>query len=465
MKFGNMLKCAAFALSIIIFQKGIAQENAQQEVLSLDLKQAIQIAFDENLTLKIADSEIQRVDYLKKEAWYSLFPTVNATGQYTNTPKIPVMFMPEMEFQLAENLPPMKFGGAMEMGYKHGFTVGAQANLPLFAMGLYRNIQLSELEMQAVLESARSSKLDLIKEVKNSFYGTLIMQSQYEVLQKSYANALETSEDIKNKYEQGVASEYDKIRAEVATRNILPNLIQMENAVELTKRQLKILLSLPVTTNIEVVGDLTDYENEMMLFAENTEYDLSNNTSLRTLDIQTQKLQKQLQLARSQRLPTLAAFGNFSSQSQTNENTLDIPFYNSFSFGLSLNIPIFNGFTKVMKEKQLKSTLSQMQLQYDLAEQNLNLGLQNSLFEIKRTQVQLESNKEAVAQAEKGYEISKVMYNTGAGTILELNDAENAMTQAMFNYNQSLYDFLKARNDLEALLGLDIPEESNNQNN
>lgn len=459
MKFGNMLKCAAFALSIIIFQKGIAQENAQQEVLRIDLKQAIQIAFDENLTLKIADSEIQRIDYSKKEAWYSLFPTLSATGQYINHVEKPWMFLPE-EFSA--------MGGgssAMQMGNKNSFTAGLQANLPLFAMGLYRNIQLSELEMQTVLESARSSKLDLIKEVKNSFYGTLIMQSQYDVLQKSYANALETSEDIKNKYEQGVASEYDKIRAEVATRNILPNLIQMENAVELTKRQLKILLSLPVTTNIEVVGDLTDYETDMMAFLEDKEYDLSNNTSLRTLDIQTQKLQKQLQLVRSQRMPTLAAFANFSSQSQTDDFTLNLKFRNSFYVGLNLDIPIFNGFTKVMKEKQLKSTLSQMQLQYDLAEQNLNLGLQNSLFEIKRTQVQLESNKEAVAQAEKGYEISKVMYNTGAGTILELNDAENAMTQAMFNYNQSLYDFLKARNDLEALLGLDIPEESNNQNN
>ena len=66
---------------------------------------------------------------------------------------------------------------------------------------------------------------------------------------------------------------------------------------------------------------------------------------------------------------------------------------------------------------------------------------------------QLVVNKEAIAQAERGYEIAKVRYNTGSGTILELNDSELALTQSRLNYQQALYDYLSAQANYEKVMG------------
>jgi len=69
---------------------------------------------------------------------------------------------------------------------------------------------------------------------------------------------------------------------------------------------------------------------------------------------------------------------------------------------------------------------------------------------------QIESNKENVKQAVKGREIAQKRYEVGAGTILEMNDSEVALTQAELTYNQSIYDYLTSKADLDKLVGKDI---------
>ena len=61
--------------------------------------------------------------------------------------------------------------------------------------------------------------------------------------------------------------------------------------------------------------------------------------------------------------------------------------------------------------------------------------------------------QKGVEQAERGYMISQKRYATGAGTWLEMNDAELALTQARLNFNQSIYDYMVAKADLEKVLG------------
>ena len=61
--------------------------------------------------------------------------------------------------------------------------------------------------------------------------------------------------------------------------------------------------------------------------------------------------------------------------------------------------------------------------------------------------------QKGVEQAERGYMISQKRYDTGAGTWLEMNDAELALTQARLNFNQSIYDYMVAKADLEKVLG------------
>ena len=340
----------------------------------------------------------------------------------------------------------------MEVGSTHSYTLAGTAQVPIFSMALYKNIEMSEIEIRAALESARTTKLDLIQQVKNSFYGVVMMEESLKVLEQSFKNAMESAENIRKMYEQGLASEYDKIRSDVAARNISPTLTQARNGLELAKLQLKILLSLPLSQEISADGSFEQFSGQMLNYSAGI-LDVDQNSNLKTMDIQLERLNKSFELIRSQRLPMLAGFANYQMQMQNEEFKFNKPRANSFALGLSLQIPIFNKLSISLKEKQTKVGIRQLEYQRTLLKESLTLSAINSVNEMKRAGAQLKSDREAVEQAMKGYEISKVRYNTGAGTVLEMNDSEVALTRSRLNYTQTLYDFIKARNEYEKVIG------------
>lgn len=429
---------AVLSATMLVSNKIQAQSK---DTVRINIEQALELALNENLTLKISEYDLERVDYLRMESKYALLPSVSANAQYTNNILKPVFF--------SDFFP----GGKMEVGSSNSYAVTGTLQVPLFSLALYKNIQLSEIELRSVLESARSTKLDLLMQVKNTFYGIIMMKESVNVLEQSYKNAKESADNIRNMFEKGMASEYDKIRTDVAVRNILPSLSQAKNALEMAKMQLKVLLSLKMDQPIELEGDFKSLEKDVMSFAASSEINLSENSNLKSLDIQMDKLKKNMEIVNSQRLPSLAGFMNYQLQMQSEKFTFNNTWANSLSAGFVIQIPIFNKLSLNMKEKQIQVGIKQMEFQKQLLSENMTLAVKNAINEMNRAKIQLESDLEAVKQAQKGFEISKVRYSTGAGTVLELNDTEVALTKSRLNLNQTIYDFIKARNEYEKILG------------
>ncbi|MDO5759510.1 MAG: TolC family protein [Bacteroidota bacterium] len=425
----------------------VAQNKA--EVLNIDLKTALTMAEDRNPTIKIADLEIQRVDYSKKETWGNLLPNISATGQYTNNIMKSVMFMPASMSAA--------FGGKsyMEIGYKNSFTGTLSASMPLVNFALWEQLKSKQTEIDLILEQARASKIDMRKQVTDAYFSILLAEASLKVLQQSIDNAKETLKTTKASYEQGVSSEYDYIRAQVQVNNLNPSYLSAKNGVDLAKLQLKMLLSIPMEQEVEVSEVLTDYEANLKLL-EKYESDrlIEYNSTLRQLDLNIQSLQHSLRMTKYQHLPTLSAFGQYAYQTQAEDFKFgDYKWVGSAAIGLTLNIPIFSGNTIINQTKQVQLSLKELQLQRDYTSESQNLQVTSALDNMRTANEQLLVNKEAIAQAEKGYEIAKVRYNTGSGTILELNDSELALTQSRLNYQQALYDYLSAEATLEQVLG------------
>ncbi len=418
-------------------------------VLHLDLQTALKIAHDNNPTLQIADLEIQRVDYSKKETLGSLLPSVSASGQYTNNVMKSVMFMPASMSAM--------MGGAsyMEIGYKNSYTGTVSAQMPLINFTLWESIKAKQTEIDLIMESARSSSLDMTKQVKDAYYGLLLANSSLKVLEQSISNAKEVLKTTKVAYEQGVSSEYDYLRAQVQVNNLNPAYINAKNGVELAELQLKMLLSLPESQEIEIIENLQDYESNFSLLDEfEMSKALTNNTELRQLDLNIANLQHNLKMVKYQHLPSLAAFGQYSYLTQAEDFKFeDYKWVSSAMVGLTLNIPIFNGNTIINKQKQVEIALKELQLQRTYVNDGMNIQVLSALKSMNAAKEQLLVNKEAIAQAERGYEIAKVRYNTGSGTILELNDSELALTQSKLNYQQAIYDYLSAQANYEKVIG------------
>lgn len=436
-------------LCLLGFSHATFAQQEKDSVLNLDLATALKIAHDNNPTIKIAELEIQRVDYSKKEALGNLLPSLSASGQYTNNIMKSVMFMPESFSQM--------MGGQkyMEIGYKNSYTGSISAGLPLVNFSLWEQIKSKQCEIELILEQARASKIDMTKQVKDAYFAVLLAKNSLKVLERSINNAKETLKSTEAGFEQGVVSEYDLIRAKVQVNNLNPSYIAAKNGLELAVLQLKMILSLPQEQEIVFLENLEDFSDRIVSVTDaESERAVNNNSELRQLDLNIMSLQHNLKMVNSQHLPSLSAFGQYAYQTQAEDFRFsEYNWVGSAAVGLQLSIPIFNGRTVVNKAKQLKISLQELQLQKQYASDGIDLQIQSAINNMKAAQEQLSVNKDAISQAERGYEIAKVRYQTGSGTILELNDSELSMTQANLNYQQSLYDFLTAQTNLEKVLG------------
>jgi outer membrane protein TolC len=275
------------------------------------------------------------------------------------------------------------------------------------------------------------------------------------------------AETYARQYEQGTASEYDVLRSEVAVRNIEPTLLQTENAVKLSKLQLKVLMGIDVDIDIVINDKLDNYEQDMYHVTMSIDRSLDNNTDLRQLDLQTKMLEKTATLQKFAYIPTLAAQFNYNWISMSDGGMFDNFRFNPYStVAVALNIPIFSGGSRFYKVKQAEATVAQMGFQRDNLERALNMQVEAQLDAITKSIKQIDSNKLGVQQAEKAYNIMQKSFEIGSATFVTLNDAELALTRARLAYSQAIYDFLAGVSDVKKLLGTtDISKYEPQENN
>lgn len=436
---------AFLAASFCLGLSPAAAQTPGTDSVVVDLAGALRFALSENPTVQIADREIKRKQYAKQEQISGLFPTVSADGSYSRAVKKQVMAM-DMNGQT----------NRIEVGTDNSWSGGFNLSLPLIAPSLWKTIQLSELDVVLSVEQARSSRIDLAGQVQSAYYSLLLARDSYQVLLASYRNAQFNARNTADKYEHGLASEFDKLRSEVTVKNMRPQLVTTENGIRLAEMQLKVLMGMDVDEPVIFAGSLDEYESQMVLdFAVlSRDTSLADNTALRQLDIQEQQLVKTYQLNRSAFLPSLSLSANYQWNSLNNDFRLGhYRWYPYSTVGLSLRIPIFEGRRRIHRQNQDKINIANLKLERENMVRSLQVSVNNALNNIETAIEEVGSNKESIAQAEKAYAIAQKRYEVGSGTLLELNDAEVALTQARLAYNQSIYDYLAARTDLETTLG------------
>lgn len=443
------VKMSLFSLLSAFCISANAQESVPSGTISLTLDKAIEIAVSDNPTIKIADKQIELKQISKDEAWQALLPSADFSGsiQYTVLTAV-------MKLDMGDGTP-----RSLKMGKDNTSTWNGQfqISLPVFAPTVYATMNLTKDDLLNAVEQSRSSRLDLVNQVTKSFYGLILAQDSYDVLVKSYEQAQKNFDVVNSMYELGGTSEYDKISAEVQMRSLQPAVISARNAVNNAKLRLKVLMGITADVDIVVDGSLDDYEEQMYAEILSSEsYSLENNTSLRQLELSESMLNKTLNVQKMSLLPTLAMVGSYSLQSLYNDDFKfgDYSWSKSSSVVMSLSVPIFRmgNYTKM---RSTKLQISQLNENREYTERQLDMQVRSYLDNMKASSEQIASNKEAVAQAEKGREIAEKRYEIGKGTILELNNSEVALTQTKLTYSQSIYDFLTSKADLDKVIGKD----------
>lgn len=433
----------------VLYAGGYVRAQEAKDTLTLTLDRALEIALSDNPTIKVAEEEIALKKVTHKETWQNLLPQASIDGTWNHT------------ISAAQ----MNLGGqSFKMGMDNSNTVSGVLNISLsiFAPSVYKAMSMTKTDIELAVEKSRASKLDLVNQVTKGYYQLMLTQDSYDVLQKSYKLAEDNYNIVNAKYQQGAVSEFDKISAEVQMRSIKPNVISAGNAVTLSKLQLKVLMGVTADVDIEIADNLGNYETE--LFANELNQpaaNLNNNTTMKQLDLNRKMLNQNIKSLRANFMPTLGMNYSYQYQSLYNEdwNILDYNWSGSSALMFTLSIPLYkaSNFTKLKSNRIQIRQLEQNRLD---TERKLNMQITSYQNNMAASSEQVVSNRENVMQAQKAVQIAGKRYEVGKGTVLELNTSQVQLTEAELTYNQSIYDYLVAKADLDQVLGKDYIAEN-----
>ena len=483
------------AASVTMSLNAVAQEvDSTQTATVITLADALKIALSENASVRVADKEIERGGYAKKGTYASLFPQIDITGSFMRTIKKQVMYM-DMDMsdfmgggsssgsgsegseggstgsgsgstgsETSSPMAGMPSGGGIEVGRWNTYNLGVSASMPLINAQLWKSLKISGQNVELAVEKARSSRLDMVTQVKQSYYAVLLAKEALNVYKDVYDNAVKNFEQTQMRYNAQKASELDYTRAKSTVANAIPNVYNAESSVILALWQLKAVMGVSLDQDIDVAGTLGDYSDTMA--TENYSSDaltLDYNTTMRQLAIQADQLAETVKMQKYAYIPSLALTFSYSLNAMTNDFKFSDYRWTPYSYvGLSLNIPIFSGGKRYNDVRQAQAQASELAIQVDDTERQLKIAIRQYLNTMETKMKSLAAAEDGVETAQKAYDIATQSYNVGRSTITELNDAQLALTQSKLAVSQSIYEYVVAKSSLEQILGHDFIDDNGN---
>jgi outer membrane protein len=447
-RFYRSFTYAAVIAIILPFWEGTAQSPPAKR---FTLEEVIRTAVHNNHDLASERLEVGRADARLREAWGYALPTLDVTGRYTRAIQKPVFFFPNIFDTSASKRGQVT---AIAIGSDNSFDLTMTLSQVLFNSAVFTGVGTAKTYAQAAREVYRSKLVATVTGARKAYYSVLLASAVKDMMESNLANAEENARNASILATQGLISEYDRLRSEVALANVRPEVIRAQSNYELALNGLKLAMGVPFDEPVAVDGELTFTPVDDVILADATSSVLDSNPSLVALRLQKEVNDAITAIERSSYLPSLAAFGTYQYQGQKNDLRISTrDFVNSSLVGLSLAVNIFNGFRTSARVEQAELETRKTQEHISHLEITLQTAVHSTGLSLKRAAKLVEAADRTVEQAERGYRIATTRFTTGSGTQLEVHDAQLALTTAKTNRIQAIFDYLVTSADLDQLLG------------
>lgn len=454
------------------FSQDVQVELPDENELTID--QVIKLSVVNNPQVKRAILTVENADEQVKLAWSEVLPSVTSSATFTRNIEIPVNFVPATFFDPDANpdeLVPLQFG--TDNNWQGGITVSQN----IFRGEAIVGISSSSVFKSVQVENLRSTVQQIITQVRKSFHAVLIAEEQLRLQEATISRIEENLEENRSRYEAGLIEEYDVLRLEVQLANQEPQLEDAQLAVEEAYRNLKEVMALPIDMPLEIVGSLSEYRinNPAEGGSENgTIYDIVQATplpilsqeealdvmrgkrgDLRSLDVQQSLKEREIKAIKSRFLPTITA--DYNLQWTAAQPGTPKPFENAVRYQtlmLNVSFPLFTGFERVANLNIAQIERKDLQVQQWAAEKTAFNEYETSLDRLRNLEETATARRQAVDQAQRGYEIAVNRFENGVGSQLEVTEAELQVREAELNYALSVADYLNTKADFDMAIGM-----------
>jgi outer membrane protein len=432
-----------------------------QTKMVLTLENSIDYALEQNPQYQIAQKQLAKAKASVTESYANILPQLDASANFQHNWKIQENTIPNfIKFMLGPGFP-----GVEEMpdyvkisfGLENTLTYGAMVTQPLFLGGAgIAGIQTARAAARASEQNLEAQKQNLIYQSANAFYSCLVTKEVIAVQEEALAQAQENLKVVSKKYDVGMASGFDKMRAQVDVANLQPSVITSKNNYQYALTYLRTILGLPKETDIEVSGELVYTEDDLHGYTlpELQEMALKNRPEMLGLEEQKTISRKGIVIARSQFLPKLFFSTDYSFLAMRNDLKFSQDdFSEGFTSGLSLQIPLFHGFRSA---KQYQKAKLDYKITLDAEKQTSDLiigEVEVTYNKFNESREKYLSAKESVQLAEEALRLANLMYEEGTNTQLDVISSQLALNQSRMNYVNSLFEYQVSRYQLRKSVG------------
>jgi len=434
---------SAVLLSTSVFAEdhvmAATKSQPAQEVpasLQLSLKEAQEYAVKQNRTLRNASLAVQEAYATRWQTIAALLPQVDGSYSYSN--------------YLGYSATLSMAGMDVNINMPNVGALGVTASMGINGQGIV-GVLLNNIAIEMKKISLEQSESELRGSVMGCYVSVLALQSISSLLDSSLVNIQDLEKITQNAVDAGAAEQTaaDQIRVRV---NTLKNSINAQlRSIELATNSLKVLLDVPVETELILTEDLSAVlspERVISLLGEN--FNMDNNLSYQLLQKNVEIAKKNVAMAGWAYGPTLSLAYNFTDQQYYGEGGMRMTPPNVVQ--VSLRMPLWSSGKRAAGVVEKKIALERAKNTLSETTENLEIQYRQLCFNLTNAYETYLNEKDNIEVAQRVFNSATNKYKYGASSNLELTNASNDLINAQSSYIQSVLSLVNAQVELETFL-------------
>lgn len=437
---GRMAAVAAVALCTAI--------TSFSQTGPLTMKQAIDIALQNNLSLKADSMNLSVTDHQNRIVRADLLPQVNYSGKAEVNLALPAQMIPgQFVGQPSKDLV------AVQMGTRYTTGGGVEVSQTLFNKSTRIKVSGAGLNNQIAASRHQLTKEEIVYQVATAYYSLQASAERIRTTQHDYDNLREILAVSKAQFENGVLKKIDYQSLQITTANKEASLNQLQTEYNEQLTNFNYLLGIPADTRT-VISDTIRRLNEWVEAGDL----LQQRQDIQLAGQLIQSKQLEMNSIRAEAKPVISSYFRFNYQSQFNDaaKVFDNDYwFKSSAMGITASLTIFDGHRRRSRYQVAAAQLKQLQFQSDQTRQQAGAEWLVANESLRRDQHQYTTTLNNLGLAEKVFASRRALYTEGVTTLTELLDAESDLSesrnlhiQALIGVQTSLVNTYKAKGTL-----------------
>jgi outer membrane protein len=437
-------------LLTIFLPASLMAQQKKDSIHHFSIAQSVAYAMDHQGNVINARYEVDRATAKVRETVGIGLPQISGSVNIQDFLQIPTTLIPAQFFGgPAGTFEPVKFGT------QYNTSGEIDASQLLFDGSYIVGLEASKTYKELSQKSLQQTSIQTVSSVTKAYYTVLVNHWRLQMFDADVNRLKKLMDETESMYKAGFAEKMDWERIKVNYNNLKTQERNISKLVDLSFKLLKFQMgmamsdSLALTDSLKSVPIIPDLEKDTAFNPENRiEYSLA----------QTNLMANELMLRRDHfsYLPSLALYGSVSRQALGDkfENfSSGQQWYPTALVGLKMSVPIFDGLQKEYRTQQDKIGVLEGLNTLNTVKQSIYLDIANSSTNLQNAMADLKNQQENMDLAQNVEHDSKIKYEAGTGSNLEVVDAETALTESETNYYNALFTALVAKVDYEQAKG------------